>query len=446
MSSIRTVLPSDGLGRPWVQAQVAQTIEVWNRCAAGPTPVLPEFSLQEQARREDAYDRSLAAVEREARRVPRDGAERRNTQARVVAEFSRFATAALGLGDEAVELLTNGFLPIGIRLTRWAKRFDQSLSMEDTVQACRNAWTACGLQCLLGDGMQLSRSILGYSLLYPYSDNYVDGSEVSKAVKLRFSARFRERLCGGTLSPCNSREAAMWAMIQLIEDEYPRSQYPQVFDCLLAIHGAQETSIAQLNRGATCDDVDVLRISCGKGGTSVLADACLSHGSLGDEEAEFAFQWGVVLQLGDDLQDVREDLRCGSKTLFSTAVARGEPLDELVVQLLRFSEQTAARMDALPNGTSMYKGLLRTSWRSLILMAAADAHEFFTAEFLAQMERFSPFRFGFLRARHKRLAGRQGLYAMLFESFADDDDGGPGGLPLPEDYVCDRPLCCEDAQ
>lgn len=446
MPSIPTESPLDGLGRPWVEGQVAQTIAVWNRCAAGSMPALPEFSLQEQARRENAYDRSLAAVEREARRVPREGAERRRAQERVVAEFSRFATAALGLEDEAVGLLTDGFLPIGIRLARWAKRFDPSLCMEDTVQACRNAWTACGLQRLLGDEMQLSRSILGYSLLYPYSDNYVDGTEVSKAEKLRFSARFRERLCGAGLSPCNSREAAMWTMIQLIEEEYPRSQYPQVFDCLLAIHEAQETSIAQLNRVAKCDDVDVLQISCAKGGTSVLADACLSHGSLGDEEAEFAFQWGVVLQLGDDLQDVREDLRCGSETLFSIAVTRGEPLDGLAVQLLRFSEQAAARMDALPNGSSTYKGLLRMSWRSLILMAAADAHEFFSAEFLAQVERFSPFRFGFLRARHKRLAGRQGLYGMLFESFADDDDGDLGGLPLPEDYVCDRPLCCEDAQ
>jgi hypothetical protein len=396
---------------------------------------LPQFSWREQRRREDAYDRALRAVEREARLRPRNHLERRQAQGRVVAEFSRFATIALGQEDQAVELLTSGFLPIGIRLARWAKRFDPSLGMADTLQACRNAWTACGLQPLLGDAIEISRSILGYSLLYPYSDNYLDRSEVSQADKLRFSARFRERLCGGTLSPCNSREAAIWAMIQLIEEQYPRLRYPQVFDCLLAIHQAQETSIAQLNTGARCDSSNVLGISCAKGGTSVLADACLSHGSLDDEEARFAFQWGVLLQLGDDLQDVGEDLRSGSETLFSTAVSRGEPLDLLVIQLLRFSDQAAAGMDALANGTSMYKELLRMSWRSLILMAAANAHEFFTAAFLGELERFSPFRFGFLRRRHERLRGRQGLYAMLFESFVEDDDNDPGGLPLPEEYA-----------
>ena len=431
-------LPPDP-GWPRVKEQVAETIEVWTRCGAGSAPRLPQFSSREQRGREDAYDRALGAVEREARRRPRNRLERRQVQGRVVAEFSRFATIALGLEDQAVELLTSGFLPIGVRLARWAKRFDPSLGMADTVQACRNAWTACGLQPLLGDAIEISRSILGYSLLYPYSDNYLDRSEVSQADKLRFSARFRERLSGGTLSPCNSREAGIWAMVQLIEEQYPRLRYPQVFDCLLAIHQAQETSIRQLNSCARCDDSDVLGISCAKGGTSVLADACLSHGSLDDEEARFAFQWGVLLQLGDDLQDVREDLRSGSETLFSMAVSRGEPLDNLVLQLLRFSEQVAVSMDALPNGTAMYKGLLRMSWRSLILEAAANAHESFTAGFVAELERFSPFRFGFLRARHERVAGRQGLYALLFESFVDDDDNAPDGLPLPEDYGAPSP-------
>jgi hypothetical protein len=416
-----------------VEERVAHTIGVWNRCAAqsglvfsGPVSsglvfsglVLPKFSEVEQRRREDAYDHALSAVEREAKRAPRGKVERHRAQGRVVQEFSRFATIALGLEDEAVRLLTNGFLPIGIRLARWARRFDPSLSMADTVQACRNAWTACGLQPLLGDAMHLSPSILGYSLLYPYSDNYLDGAEVTAREKLRFSARFRERLCGGSLSHCDAREAAIWTMIQLIEEQYPRARYPQVWDCLLAIHRAQETSIAQQK---SCHDSHVLRISCAKGGTSVLADACLSHGSLDDEESRFAFEWGVLLQFGDDLQDVREDLKCGSETLFSRAASMGEPLDNLVLQLLRFSEHAATRMDRLPHGTAMFKGLLRMSWRSLILMAVASAQEFFTPDFAAELERCSPFRFGFLRARHKRLAGRQGLYAMLFESFVEDE-------------------------
>ncbi len=172
-------------------------------------------------------------------------------------------------------------------------------------------------------------------------------------------------------------------------------------------------------------------MSCAKGGTSVLADACLAHGWLSREESRFSFEWGVLLQLGDDLQDVREDMQRGSVTLFTSAARLGRPLDSLVVQLLNFSEQVGARMDQLPNGTRVFKNLLRMSWRSLIIGAVANSHEFFSSGFLEEAERWSPFRFEFLRTRNERLRSRQGLYAILFEAFLEAPDGHGGKLPLP---------------
>jgi hypothetical protein len=210
---------------------------------------------------------------------------------------------------------------------------------------------------------------------------------------------------------------------------------PRVFESLLAIHQAQEDSMAQLNRGRAVSEADLLRLSCAKGGTSVLADACLSHGFLGDEEARFAFEWGVLLQLGDDLQDVQDDLKHGAATLFSRAAANGIPLDALVRQLLTFSENVADRIERLPHGEPALKRLLRMSWRSLILMAVARSHRYFTSEFLAECERGSSFRFGFLRARHKRLAGRRGLYKVLFESFLQSEDVDLTHLPRPECWL-----------
>jgi hypothetical protein len=419
----------------WVEEQVAQTIAAWEASAARLSQGGPQYSPKEQKKREKAYDEGLRAVEREARKTPRTKAERLETQQRIVAVFPRFAAIALGLEGDAIQLLTNDFLPAGTQLARWAMRFDPTLSTADLIQACRNAWTACGLQPLLGEPMGLTPSILGYSLLYPYSDNYLDHEEVSRAEKLEFSVRFRERLSGRRLSARNHREAAVWTMVQLIEEQYPRLLYPQVFECLLAIHRAQELSMAQLGDCGPCDDFEVLRISCAKGGTSVLADACLSHGWLNEEESRFSFEWGALLQLGDDLQDVREDLRRDSVTLFSRAAASDRPLDSLVTQLLNFSEQVADRIDRLPNGPAMLKNLLRMSWRSLILMAVAGAQEFFTRAYLAELEPSSPFRFDFLRARQKRFAGRQGLYAVLFDAFLEANEGDNDGLPLPADYM-----------
>ena len=404
----------------------------WEVCARAPWPGGPHFTAGEQRKREKAYDEGLRAVEREARRVPKNRAGRMEAQRRVVAVFPRFAATALGLEGEAVDLLTQGFLPAGTELARRARRFDPALSTPDLIQACRNAWTACGLQSLLGEPMRITASILGYSLLYPYSDNYLDAADISKAEKLEFSARFRCRLRGQELAARSPHEAAVWAMVELIEDAYPRLRFQQVYECLLGIHKAQELSIAQLKGSGDCDDAELLRISCAKGGTSVLADACLVRGWLNQEESVLGFEWGALLQLGDDLQDVREDLERGSATLFSRAAARGEPLDGLVMQLLNFSDCVSARMERLPNGSAALKNLLRMSWRNLILMAVAGGREFFSKSLLAELEKSSPFRFDFLRARSRKLEGREGLYSALIDAFLEAGDGDADELGLPD--------------
>jgi hypothetical protein len=81
------------------------------------------------------------------------------------------------------------------------------------------------------------------------------------------------------------------------------------------------------------------------------------------------------------------------------------------------------------------KNLLRMSWRSLILMAVARSHEYFTRDFLAEVQARSPFRFEFLRARHRRLAGRLGLYRVLFESFLESEGVDCADLPEPKSWL-----------
>lgn len=409
-----------------VEACVAQTVELWHDCASPSAPAAPTYSLADQQNREAACDECLSTIERQVRKAPRRKAGRIAMQGQVAAAFAPFAASALDLEPAAVALITDDFLPLGSEFARSAKRFDSSLgkadaalSMADIVQACRNAWTACGLQPLLGERMALTPSIMGYSLLYPYSDNYLDKVGVSTEAKLRFSERFRSRLRGEEISSENAREAAIWAAVALIEQQYPRAVFPEVFESLLAIHQAQEESLAQLCGGQRCNDAEILRISCAKGGTSVLANACLSRGWLNEQEELLSYEMGTLLQLGDDLQDLRDDLRRGSATLFTVAVRRGMLLDSLVTQLLNLHERVALRMDSLPHGSPTLKRLLRMSWRSLILGAVAQSHEFFSPGFLSKLEASSPLRFAFLRDRGERLASRKGLYKTLFDAFLE---------------------------
>jgi hypothetical protein len=405
---------------PWVAQEVARCAAVWHDCAVHPAELEPLYSPRDHESREVAYNMALDEVEWEARRLARNGAGRALAEQRMIASFARFAQNALDLEQEQIGLLTDDFLPASIDFARRARQFDPAISREDTIQACRNAWTACGLQPLLGVPSGITPSILAYSLLYPYSDNYLDSGDVSAEDKLAFSARFRERLRGSTTPAVNPREAAIWALVKSIEQQYPRAPFPDVYDCLLSIHQAQEESVAQLGSGSEIGDGELLRLSLAKGGTSVLADACLARGQMTAEESRVALEWGALLQLGDDLQDVRDDLRGGSRTLFTRAAQRGEPLDALVLQLFAFFECVSARMAQLPHGTARLKSLLQMSWRSLIIGAMAEAHEFFSPAFLIQAERCSPFRFDFLRTRRKRLAGREGLYTGIFDLFVQD--------------------------
>ncbi|MDP9039157.1 MAG: hypothetical protein M3O02_07770 [Acidobacteriota bacterium] len=414
----------------WIEAQAADSGELWHGCAAREPRRGVLYSRAEQRVRERAYDRALEEVECEARTKASTAAARRAVQARTTASLARFSTAALDLGAEATGLLTDDFLPVGTGLARWARRFDAGLGKEEIVQACRNAWTACGLQPLFGEAVGLTPSIAGYSLLYPYTDNYLDRPEIGAEEKHRFSERFRQRLSGGGSDPVSRHECALWELVGAIEAQYPRAVYPAVYGCLLAIHRAQEDSLAQLNPLRECTAPELLRISCAKGGSSVLADACLARGTLTEQESSFAFRWGVLLQLGDDLQDVDEDMRRGSWTLFSRAAALRLPLDALADQLLVFGEVVAEEMDALPHGSATLKGLLRMSWRSLIVTAVAASHGFFTRGYVARREQESPFRFDFLRARGRRMRRRRGLYDSLFDVFVEDSGEGAGGVGL----------------
>jgi hypothetical protein len=428
----------------WIQTQVDRSIEAWRVCADSSMPQLEQFEFHEQSSRESAYDDAQEGVERELKLSPHTRQQRAETQNRIIDAFARFSATALNLEPAAVDLLTNDFLPMGRQLAHWANRFDPALSKPDMIQACRNAWTVCGLQQLLGVPSRITPSIVGYSLLYPYTDNYLDRPDLSGNDKLRFSERFRHRLRGDGLSAANQREVTLWTMVRLIEDEYPRTRYPQVFECLLAIHNAQEESLAQLKSRSPCSDAEIMRISCAKGGTSVLADASLVHGSLTQEESQFAFDWGVALQLGDDLQDVREDMKRGSVTLFTRAASANTPLDALAIQLLNFSDRVADSMNQFTAATPL-KRLLRMSWISLIRMAVADAHEFFSPGFLSALERSSPFTFRFLRARNKELARRRGLYSKLFDVLVEDCEDDALRAPFPDYRLSDGMALCHDS-
>jgi len=390
------------------------------------------FTCDEQAAREAELGLFLQRVEAEAAQLPCARSERDSTRQRIAAAFVRLAKSGLGLEDRHLELLLDGgFSGIGTSLAREARRFDPRVGVNDILQACRNAWTACGLQVLLGRPMCVTPSIFAYSMLYPYTDNYLDDPGITRDEKAGFNRRFGGRLAGEQIDPLNAREEAIWRLVERIENEYSRSSNPQVFESLLGIHNAQSESLRLARRGAQVGGVDVLRLSFAKGGTSVLADGYLAAGTMNADQARFIYLWGVLLQLGDDLQDVRQDGSDGILTLFSQAAGR-EPLDAVTNRAFHFGARVMGFLEQVgSDGSATLKELIRRSSRSFLIRCASEAGELYTQKYLARLEAYSPFRFSFLNRQRERFARRQGLFVRLFEAFLSAEDDEPAFPLLP---------------
>jgi hypothetical protein len=221
----------------------------------------------------------------------------------------------------------------------------------------------------------------------------------------------------------------------MIENQYPRTEWPQVFASLLDIHHAQENSIRLSHHDPSIAEDIVERLTFEKGGASVLADAYLAAGTLSQEQAHFAFNWGVSLQLADDLQDVREDRQNRVRTLFSKAADEG-PLDEITSRVLQFAQQVAHQMQRLPGpDCRALKELVQKSSGSLLIRSAGEAGELYSQDYLAELETHSPFRFSFLSRQRNRLARRRGLLVKLFEAFLEGGEDEPAFPLLPSSLM-----------
>lgn len=279
-----------------------------------------------------------------------------------------------------------------------ARRFDPTLSLESVFQACRNVWIMNGLQLILGYPVKLTPSIFAYSMLYPYTDNFVDDPQVPTIVKIEFSQRFAERLEGKKVSAENDHERKIYHMVKLIEDEFDRSKYPEVFQSLLEIHRAQTESI-QLFYQNEISQEEALRICIDKGGTSVLADGYLIAGRLSEQEKEFLFGYGAYLQLLDDVQDVNEDLNSGVMTTFSL-IAKEQLLDETVHKTYNFGERILADYMGLLSQVELdFKGLLQKSILLFFVESVAVNNHFYSQQFRNRLEEVSPLSFHFVRLK-----------------------------------------------
>ena len=309
--------------------------------------------------------------------------------------------------SDETDAILGEFSEAGDEFVRQARVFDPDLGVEDIFQALRNLWIINSMQVGFGLPVRVTPSGLAYSLLYPYTDNYLDNPSITGAKKREYSRRFRGRLAGFANPVTSPLESRTWDLVEMIESEFSRSLYPEAYESLLAIHAGQEKSLRQHAIPDRWVQSDLLDISVEKGGTSVLADAYLVKGTLSTEEAEFSFGYGVFLQFIDDLQDVEEDCRNGHQTLFTLAAAKGD-LDMMANRLHRFIDDvlTSSNSCVLSRPGTLTE-LVRRSCHILILESIAQSPGLYSDSYCRKVERYSPMGFVQIRRLQEKMKARQ---------------------------------------
>jgi hypothetical protein len=289
--------------------------------------------------------------------------------------------------------LDKGYIDNTDHFIRDAKAYDEKLDPMDLFQAIRNVWIMNSLQLLFGVGVAHSKSIFSYSMLYPYTDNFLDDKDVPRKVKKEFNDRFAAVIAGESVTSFNEAEEKIYNLIHKIEEEYPRNHYGQIYESLQLIHDAQVASLLQHGREAMGEE-EVLDLSFYKGGTSVLADGYLVKPDLSGKERSFAFGYGTFLQLIDDLQDMTEDRENGSQTLYSC----GDPsdcLDDRVAKILSYTRDVLDREMLATEDEGKLKDIIYDNSILMVVQCVAANRNRFSKPFYRAVSRYSKVRLSF---------------------------------------------------
>ena len=68
-----------------------------------------------------------------------------------------------------------------------ARAFNEYMKEEDIGQAMRNVWIVNLLQGVFNEEIYLNDAIFAYSMLYPYTDNYIDNAKININEKADFN-------------------------------------------------------------------------------------------------------------------------------------------------------------------------------------------------------------------------------------------------------------------
>lgn len=388
---------------------------LWWECPTTNQELGHGYEFRRQLENEKRTDQVIAILDEAMLQPRRNGWNRDALLRSLTNTFFDYTQEVFGFDTGQMQALRSyGFEEALMQFARMARQFDPSVSAMDIYQAGRNLWSMNFVQLLLGLPVEVTPSSFAYSMLYPYTDNYLDDPLINGNAKRLFNRRFAWRLAGEDIRPLNEHERRIYALIAMVEAQYDRRQNPQVYESLLAIHRAQARSLGLLQGDISPYAVDVLGIGFEKGGTSVLADGYLVAGTLSPAQWEKMFAYGTLTQLVDDLEDAKNDQQAGLMTIFSQTLGHWR-LDEITNRLLYFGQRVVEILAAdTPPSLEPLLSFFAESVPLVVIQAAAGQRRYYSREYVRNMQAHYPLRFSAMEGRQKRLYRKsQGLSELV---------------------------------
>lgn len=286
--------------------------------------------------------------------------------------------------------IEQGYLGVAEEFITTARNEAPQLKDEEILQALRNVWIMNSLQIYWGLPVEMTPSVYAYSMLYPYTDNFLDNPENSWKEKIKINKRLDRVLNGEKLFPENFIEEKIFSLINQIESQYSRDTYPEVYESLRLIQEAQTESMRQDGDEILTYDT-ILPISFFKGGTSVLADAFLVKGNLTMNEMHFAYTYGTFLQLLDDLQDAKVDKKDNHQTLFNIN-RNNELIDNEVKRLILYIFKANSANESDTKTMTLMKEVISSCTLIMIMDAVGRNSENVSSELYKELESYSKVR------------------------------------------------------
>ncbi|MBH1942183.1 hypothetical protein I5677_14885 [Mobilitalea sibirica] len=298
-----------------------------------------------------------------------------------------------------------------------ARRFAPKLTFEEIGQALRNYIVYAMFKEIHQVKTGFSKPGFGYSMLYPFTDNYIDSINLTDNEKAEYNQLIRHKLEGKPVHPHNEHHRKTCDLLQAIEDEYPREKDTTVYTLLLTMLEAQEESLRQQKKNILLSGEQRLDISLYKGGISVLIDRFLVNKEVTDKDLIFYLGFGFFLQLADDLQDIKEDSSNGYQTVF-TVDLHAKQEEKLVNKMLHFIYHLMA---SYQSENDIFKDFVLMNCYQLIFTSILGSKEFFSKDYLKQIEKYLPVSLPYLETMlHNRVEKqdnkKQSKYMKMLDS------------------------------